>query len=170
MERLREAKLARSGASTSPLTAAAPPEPMISGTPGESSEIPSQSPQGTAGEHEPEVLTESETLDKSLRLPVTAQLSEDESSESDEESEGFSKDDARQVYQEWVKGQPKNNIQMMAVMFMDALMDRFNMTAKEVGSFLATVKGRFVPGVRISTPTRVTSPNRGKENMPVSSF
>ena len=139
MERLREAKLARSGASTSPSTAAAPPEPMTSGAPGESSEIPSQSPQGTAGEHEPEVLMEA--LDESLCLPVTAQLSEDESSESDEESEGFSKDDARQVYQEWVKGQPKNNIQMMAVMFMDALMDRFNMTtrgaANEVGLVLS---------------------------------
>ena len=78
MQQLHEAKLTRSDASTSPSTAAAPPEPRTSGAPGESSETPSQSLQGTAMEYEPEVLTES--LHESLRLPITAQQSDDESS------------------------------------------------------------------------------------------
>ena len=81
-----------------------------------------------------------ESLDESLHVPVTAQLSEDDSSESDEDSVNFSNDDARQLYQEWLKEQPKHNIKMMAVMFMDSLIDRFNMTtrgaANEVGLVL----------------------------------
>ena len=133
MERLREAKLAKSDTLTSPSTADAPPEPTTSATPGESSETPSQPLQG---EHEP-----NESLDESLRVPVTAQLSEDDSSESDEDSESFSNDDARQVYQEWLKEQPQHNVKMMAVMFMDALIDRFNTTTcgavNEVGLILS---------------------------------
>ena len=97
MELLREAKLAKSDALTSPAIGDTQPEPTTSGTPGESSEAPSGSLQGTAGEHEAEASTES--LDESLRVPVTVQLSEDDSSESDEDSESFSNDDARQVYQ-----------------------------------------------------------------------
>ena len=140
MEQMREAKLATSDTSTSPTTAIAPPEPTTSGTAGESSETPSRSLQSTAGVHEPEMLTE-ETLDESLHVPVTAQLSEDDSSDSDEDSEKFSNDDARQMNEEWLKEQPKHNIKMMAVMFMDALIDRLNMTtrgaANEVGLVLS---------------------------------
>ena len=161
MERLRKAKLAKSDSSTSP---DAPPEPTTPETPGESSETPLPGTSGTSGVHEPDVSAES--LDD---VPVTAQLSEDDSSESDEDSVNFSNDDARQLYQEWLKEQPKHNIKMMAVMFMDSLIDRFNMTtrgaANEVGLVL-----KFVPGVRISTPTRVTSLNQGRENTPDSSF
>ena len=133
MDRLREAKLAKSDTLTSPSTAVAPPEPTTSATPGESSETPSRPLQS---EHEPD-----ESLDESLRVRVTTQLSEDDSSESDEGSESFSNDDARQMYQEWLKEQPKHNVKMMAVMFMDALIDRFNMTthgaANEVGLILS---------------------------------
>ena len=132
MERVREAKLAKSDTLTSPSTADAPPEPTTSTTPGESSETP---PRPLQGEHMSE-----ESLDESLRVPVTAQLSEDDFSESDD-SESFSNDDARQVYEEWLKEQPKHNVKMMAVMFMDALIDRFNMTthgaANEVGLILS---------------------------------
>ena len=139
MELLREAKIAKPEAPTSPAIGATQPEPTTSGTPGESSETPSGSLQGTAGDHEAETSTES--LDESLRVPVTAQLSEDDSSESDEDSASFSNDDARQVYQGWLKEQPKHVVKMMAVMFMDALIDRFNMTslgaANEVGLVLS---------------------------------
>ena len=61
-------------------------------------------------EHEPEVLTES------------PQLSEDESSESDEDSETPKMMRDRFTKNGLIKEQPKNNIQMMAVMFMDALL------------------------------------------------
>ena len=133
MDRLREAKLAKSDTLTSPSTAVALPEPTTSATPGESSETPSRPLQS---EHEPD-----ESLHESLCVRVTAQLSEDESSESDEGTESFSNDGARQMYQEWLKEQPKHNVKMMAVMFMDALIDRFNMTthgaANEVGLILS---------------------------------
>ena len=72
-------------------------------------------------------------------------MSEDDSSESDDNSENFNAD-ARQMYEEWLKEQPKQNIKIMAVMFMaphgfflhmGTLIDRFNMTtrgaANEVG-------------------------------------
>ena len=139
MEQMREAKLAKSYVPTSPAMGNAQPEPTTSGTPGESSEAPCGSLQGTAGEHGAEASTES--LDESLRVPVTAQLSEDDSSESDEDSESFSNDDAQQVYQRWLNEQPKHVVKMMAVMFMDALIDRFNRTscgaANEVGLVLS---------------------------------
>ena len=108
MERLRKAKLAKSDSSTSPSTADAPPEPTTPETPGESSETPLPGTSGTSGVHEPDVSAES--LDEFLHVPVTAQLSEDDSSESDEDSVNFSNDDARQLYQEWLKEQPKHNI------------------------------------------------------------
>ena len=125
MEQMREAKLAKSYAPTSSAMVDAQPEPTTSGTPGESSEAPSVSLQGAAGENEAEASTES--LDESLRVPVTPPLS-DESSESDEASESFSNDDAQQVYQGWLNEQPKHVVKMIAVMFMDALIDRFNIT------------------------------------------
>ena len=82
-----------------------------------------------------------ERLREAKLANVTAQLSEDDSSESDEDSESFSNDDARQVYQEWLKEQPQHNVKMMAVMFMDALIDRFHKTtcgaANEVGLILS---------------------------------
>ena len=73
MEQMREAKLAKSDTPTSPAMGNAQPEPTTSGTPGKSSEAPYGSLQGTAGEHEAEASTES--LNESLRVPVTAQLS-----------------------------------------------------------------------------------------------
>ena len=82
-----------------------------------------------------------EALDESLRVPVTAQPSDDGSSDNSEDSEKFSSDDARQMYEKWFKEWPKHNIKMMAVMFMDALIDRFNMTTRgatnEVGLVLS---------------------------------
>ena len=51
----------------------------------------------------------------------------------------------------------------MAVMFMDGLLERFNMTtlgAAKLGFSLDTMKIRFVHGVEISMTTKVTSLNR----------
>ena len=81
MERMREGKRARSDPSTSPSTPIPPPEPTTSGTAGEYSETPIQ---GTAGVNEPGMSTE-EALDESLRVPDTAQPSDDGSSDSSED-------------------------------------------------------------------------------------
>ena len=83
MEQMREAKLTKSDAPTSPAMGDAQPEPTTSITPGESSEAPFGSLQGTAGEYQAEASTES--LDGSLHVSVTVQMSEDDSSESEEE-------------------------------------------------------------------------------------
>lgn len=135
MERLREAKSAKSMASPSPSTAVTPPEPATSAMPCTTSETPSRV---TAGDHGPGMSAES--LDESLRLPIVAQLSDDDSSDSDGDSGSFSSDDAQHVYQGWLQEQPKQNVKMMAVMIMDALVDRFNITthgaANEIGLIL----------------------------------
>ena len=80
MKRMREGKRARSDPSTSPSTPIPPPEPTTSGTAGEYSETPIQ---GTAGVNEPGISTEA--LDESLRVPVTAQPSDDGSSDNSED-------------------------------------------------------------------------------------
>ena len=73
-------------------------------------------------------------------MPVTTQLSDHDSSESSDDSGGFTNVDAHHIYKEWLQQQPRQNVQMMAVMFMDGLLKRFNMTtlgaAKEVGLLL----------------------------------
>ena len=129
MERMREVKLAKSDASAS---STAPPEPTTSEAPDESSGTTSQSLEGTTTEHE-----EAESAEESLNVPVTAQLPNDHDS-SDSSDDGFTGDDERQAC---LKQQPKHNLKMMAVvLFMNSLMDRFNMTtvdaAKEVGLLL----------------------------------
>ena len=55
---------------------------------------------------------------KSLHVPVSAQLSDHDSSES---SSSFTNDDACEEYQAWLKEQSKHNIRVMSVMLMDNL-------------------------------------------------
>ena len=50
------------------------------------------------------------SLDKSLCVPVTTQLSEDDSSECNEDSQSYTNDDAQQMHKKWLKEQPKHNI------------------------------------------------------------
>ena len=61
-------------------------------------------------------------------------------SESSDDGSSFTNDDAREVYQAWLKEKSKHDIKVMAVMFMDNLIERFDMTtlgaAKEVGLLL----------------------------------
>lgn len=80
------------------------------------------------------------SLDESLRVPISTQSSADDDSSASESDESFSNSDAQQVYKQWLKGKSKEDIKMMGVMFMDSLIDRFNMTtcgaAIEVGLLL----------------------------------
>ena len=135
MELMRKAKLAKSATSELSTVDAASPELTA---PDESLATTPLSLEDTTTEQED---TESaEPLDESLNVPVTAQLPSDHDSNSSDDGSSFTSDDARQACQEWLKQQPKHNLKMMAVMFMDSLMDRFNVTtvgaAKEVGLLL----------------------------------
>ena len=123
VQKMLDAKHAKVHTSPLPSTSTAPTEATSSGTAGQLSETHSQSLQDTA---EVQDQTE-ETLDESFRVPIATQPSDDSSDESS--SDEFSSDDARQKYDEWLKEQPKDNIKMMAVMFADTLISRFNMTA-----------------------------------------
>ena len=84
-----DAKHAKVDTSPLPSTSTAPTEATSSGTAGQPSEILSQSLQDTAEAQEPM----EETLDDSLRVPVAAQLSDDDSSD-ESSSDEFSSDDA----------------------------------------------------------------------------
>ena len=171
LQRMLKGKRARADTS-SPLTSTAPPEATASGTSGESSETPSRSVQDTAGAHQP---TE-EALDESLHIPIATQSSDDDSSDdgSSESSDKFSSDDARQAYEKWVKEQPKHNIKMMAVMFTDVLISRFNMTAcgaaNEVGLVLSYNEKTVHKWRQNFYSNQGTSQNQSRENMPASSF
>ena len=79
----------------------------------------------------------SESLEESFRVPVTTQLSDHDSSESSDDSGGFTNVDAHHIYKEWLQQHPRQSVKMMAVMFLDGLLENFNTTtlgaAKEVG-------------------------------------
>ena len=124
MERMREGKLEKSSTST---TVSVSSDPGPSTASGESLLSTSGPSEGTPTES---MRTESsESLDESFRVPVTNQPSDHDSSESSDDSGGFTNVDAHQIYKEWVQQQPRQNVQMMAVIFMDGLLERFNMTS-----------------------------------------
>ena len=98
----------------------------VSSDPGPStaSEVAGESLPSTSGPSEgtptESMSTESsDSLDESFRVPVTTQPSDHDSSESSDDSGGFTNVDAHQIYKEWVQQQPRQTVQMMAVMFMD---------------------------------------------------
>ena len=139
MKRMREAKLAKSSASTTGSVSSDPGESTASAAADESLPSTCGPSEGTPTEDMHTV--SSESLNESVRMPVTTRLSDHDSSESSDDSGGFSNVDAHHIYKKWLQRQPRQSVQMMAVMFnMDGLLKRFNMTtlgaAKEVGLLL----------------------------------
>ena len=51
----------------------------------------------------------SDQLNESLHLPASAQLCDEDSGESSDDGGSYTNDDARRVYQEELKEQPKHN-------------------------------------------------------------
>ena len=135
MKRMREAK---SSASTTGSVSSYPGESAASEAADES--LPSTYRPSESTPTEDMHTESSESLDESVRMPVTKRLSDHDSSESSDDSSGFSNVDAHHIYKKWLQKQPRQSVQMMAVMFMDGLLKRFNMTtlgaAKEVGLLL----------------------------------
>ena len=123
MERMRQAKLVKLDAPTASAVDVVSPEPTTAAVHDELSEVASSSREGVTTESE-----QAESLDESLRVPVSAQLSDHDSSESSDDGSSFTNDDAREVYQAWLKEKSKHDIKVMAVMFMDNLIERFDMT------------------------------------------
>ena len=132
MKRIRKAKLAKSSASTTGSVSSYPGESTASEAADES--LPSTSGPSEVTPTEDMYTESSESLDESVRMPVTKRLSDHDSSESSDDSGGFSN------VEKWLQKQPRQSVQVMAVMFMDGLLKRFNMTtlgaAKEVGLLL----------------------------------
>ena len=144
----------------------------MSSDPGQStaSEVAGKFLQSTSGHSESAPMEDmhtesSKSLDESFRVPVTTQLSDHDSNES---IGGFTNVDVHHIYKEWLQQQPKQSMQILAVMFMDRLLERFNMTtvgaAKEVGLLFGLNKKQFVCSTEISMTNQghFTDSKRGK--------
>ena len=138
MKCMREAKLAYSSASTTGSVSSDPGQSTSTEAADESLLSTSDPSEGTPTEDMH--MESSKSLDESVRMPVTTRLSDHDSSESSDDSGGSSNVDAHHIYKKWLQKQPRQSVQMMAVMFMGGLLKRFNMTtlgaAKEVGILL----------------------------------
>ena len=134
MERMRDAKRVKSSESTLPSPATDSLETTALEDVSQPSTSSSSLLQGTSEQHD-----SAASLDDSLRVPISMQFSEDDSSETESE-DNFSNDDAQVIYEKWLQEKSKEDIKMIGVMFMDSLMARFNMTthgaASEVGLVL----------------------------------
>ena len=76
----------------------------------------------------------------SLDDSLSTQLTDYSSSGSSDDDACFTNDNARHVYDEWLKVQPKSSLKTMAIMIMDMFLDRFPFTvlgaSNEVGLLL----------------------------------
>ena len=105
MKRIREAKLAKSSASTTGSVSSDPGQSTASAAAGES--LPSTSGPSEDTSTQDMRTESSESLEESFRVPVTTQLSDHDSSESSDGSGGFTNVDAHHIYKKWLQQQPR---------------------------------------------------------------